>query len=123
MPEQVLRGLAVLAQILEIIGAGALVLGFVIGTVRYVRQILAAGASLAFGSYRQSLGRVVVIGLEILVAATIVKTITVDPSPKALGMLAIMIGIRTMLSWSMALEMTGRWPWQQAPASESQKTS
>lgn len=116
MPEQVLRGLEVLAQILEIIGAGALVSGFVIGTARYVKQILAAGASSAFGSYRQSLGRVVVIGLEILVAATIVKTITVDPTPKALGMLAIMIGIRTMLSWSMVLEMTGRWPWQQAAA-------
>jgi len=116
MPEQVIQGLNFLAQILEIIGAGALVLGFVIGTVRYFRQIRQLGASTAFGQYRQSLGRVVLMGLEILVAATIVKTITVDPTPKALGMLAIMIGIRTMLSWAMVLEMTGRWPWQQAAA-------
>jgi uncharacterized membrane protein len=61
-------------------------------------------------------GRALSLGPEILVAATIVKTTTVDPSPKALGMLAIMIGIRTMLSWAMVLEMTGRWPWQQAAA-------
>jgi uncharacterized membrane protein len=116
MPEQVLRGLEILAQIMEIIGSSALVLGFVIATVRYLRQIGDLGGSPALGLYRQSLGRVVLIGLEILVAATIIKTITVDPSPEALGMLVAMIGIRTILSWTMVLEMTGRWPWQKAPA-------
>ena len=114
MPEQVLRGLVVLAQVLEIIGASALVLGFVVATLRYLRQIGNLGAVPAFGLYRQSLGRVVLIGLEILVAATIIKTITVDSSPRTLGMLVAMIGIRTILSWTMVLEMSGRWPWQKA---------
>ena len=123
MPEQVLRGLVVLAQVLEIIGASALVLGFVIATFRYLRQVGDLGAVPAFGLYRQSLGRVVLIGLEILVAATIIKTITVDSSPRTLGMLVAMIGIRTILSWTMVLEMSGRWPWQKAPATESQSTA
>ena len=123
MPEQVLRGLVVLAQVLEIIGASALVLGFVIATFRYLRQVGDLGAVPAFGRYRQSLGRVVLIGLEILVAATIIKTITVDSSPRTLGMLVAMIGIRTILSWTMVLEMSGRWPWQKAPATESQSTA
>jgi len=55
-----------------------------------------------------------VIGLEILVAVTIIKTITVDASPENLGVLALMIVIRTMLSWTTVLEMNGKWPWQKA---------
>jgi len=46
------------------------------------------------------------------VAATILKTITVEPTPEALGRLAFMIAIRTILGWTMVLEMNGRWPWQ-----------
>ena len=62
--------------------------------------------------YRQSLGRVVLIGLEVLVAATIIKTITFEPSLKSMGQLAGMVLIRTVLGWTMVLEMNGRWPWQ-----------
>ena len=91
-------------------------LGFLIASVVCVRQHRALGARPAYKHYRHSLGRVVVIGLEILVAATIIKTITVDPTPRALGLLAVMIAIRTILSWTMVLEVTGRWPWQKKPA-------
>jgi uncharacterized membrane protein len=62
--------------------------------------------------YRRSLGRSVLIGLEILVAATIIKTITVEPSVEGMGLLAAMVVIRIMLGWTTALEISGRWPWQ-----------
>jgi uncharacterized membrane protein len=52
--------------------------------------------------------------LEILVAATIIKTITLDPTLENMGLLAMMIAIRTVLGWSMVLEMNGRWPWQKS---------
>ena len=58
-------------------------------------------------------------GMISLVAVTIIKTVTVDATPEALGLLAVMIGIRTMLSWTTVLEMSGRWPWQRAPARSS----
>ncbi len=112
MPEAVIDGLRSLAQILEIIGACALILGFVIATIRCVLQISHLGVTLAIGGYRRAIGRVVLIGLEILVAATIIKTITFDPTLENMGLLAMMIAIRTALGWSMALEMNGRWPWQ-----------
>jgi uncharacterized membrane protein len=112
MPEAVIDGLRSLAQILEIIGACALILGFVIATVRCVLQISHLGATQALGGYRRAIGRVVLIGLEILVAATIIKTITLDPTLENMGLLAMMIAIRTALGWSMVLEMNGRWPWQ-----------
>ncbi|MCK5365862.1 MAG: DUF1622 domain-containing protein [Gammaproteobacteria bacterium] len=66
----------------------------------------------AMDRYRRTLGRSVLIGLEILVAATIIKTITVEPSLEGMGILAAMIIIRIMLGWTTALEISGRWPWQ-----------
>jgi len=112
MPDAVLQGLGVLVQALEIFGAGTLVLGFVIATLRCFRQSFQEGAISAVHRYRQSLGRVVLIGLEILVAATIIKTITLDPTVENIGLLIIMVAIRTILGWTTALEMNGRWPWQ-----------
>ena len=62
--------------------------------------------------YRQALARSILIGLEVLVSATIIKTITVEPSLRELGLLARIIVIRTLLGWTTALEANGRWPWQ-----------
>ena len=73
----------------------------------------------AYHVYRKSLGRVVIIGLEILVAVTIIKTITVKPTPESLGLLALVIVIRTLLSWTTVLDMNGRWPWQQASPADA----
>ncbi len=112
MPEQVLQGLGVVVRTLEIIGAGALVLGFVIKTAHCFLGIRRLGTVPAVERYRQGLGRAVLIGLEILVAATIIKTITLDPTVESMSFLAITVAIRTALGWTTALEMTGRWPWQ-----------
>ena len=114
MPDAVVQGLVLLARALEIVGAGALVLGFVIATARCFRQSIRQGVTFAVDRYRQSLGRVVLIGLEILVAATIIKTITLDPTVEGMGLLAITVAIRTTLGWTMVLEVSGRWPWQKA---------
>lgn len=119
MPETVISVLADVGRIGEIIGAGALVLGFLIVTVRFFVQSRTVGVSGAYHVYRKSLGRVVIIGLEILVAVTIIKTITVKPTPESLGLLALVIVIRTSLSWTTVLEMNGRWPWQQAPPADA----
>ena len=119
MPEPIIQLLESVTRWLEIAGASALILGFLIATVQFAHGTLRRGAESAYKAYRQSLGRVVLIGLEILVAATILKTITVDPTPEELGLLAVMIAIRTVLGWTMVLEMNGRWPWQRKPAPES----
>ena len=112
MPDEVLQSLKVLAQVLEIVGASAMVLGFVIATALCFRRSLQQGAIPAVNRYRRSLGRVILIGLEILVAATIIKTITFESTVEGMSLLAIMVAIRTTLGWTMVLEMNGRWPWQ-----------
>lgn len=113
MPEPVLQGLGLLAQLLEICGATFLVLGFLLDTTRWAFRYRPRHDPLnALGRYRRSLGRSVLIGLEILVAATIIKTMTVVPSLEGVGLLAAMIFIRTILGWTTSLEVSGHWPWQ-----------
>jgi uncharacterized membrane protein len=112
MPDAVIQGLATLMRALEDAGAFILLLGFVLATVHWVRNYQRDGAVPAFTSYRQAIARVVLIGLEILVAATIIDTIIIDPTLENVGYLAIMVSIRTFLGWTTSLEMSGWWPWQ-----------
>lgn len=125
MPDTVVQGLARLIRALEDAGAFILLLGFVLATFHWVRNVQRDGAVPAFESYRKAIARVVLVGLEILVAATIIKTIIIDPTLEKVGYLAIMVAIRTFLGWTTTLEMSGRWPWQRpqpAPA-RSQTTN
>ena len=112
MSELVIQGLVLVTQILEICGAGFLVLGFIIDTTRWCRHMGQQRPLVALDRYRRTLARSVLIGLEIFVAATIIKTITLEPSLESVGLLAAMIVIRTMIGWTTALEVSGRWPWQ-----------
>ena len=119
MPDEVIEFLKVITRGLEIVGAGLLVLGFVIATLRCIGQLVQDRTSSVGKNYRQALGRVVLIGLEVLVAATILKTITLEETFESVTFLAIMVAIRTFLGWTMVLEMTGRWPWQRPRPSVS----
>jgi uncharacterized membrane protein len=121
VPDQVIELLKVITRGLEIVGAGLLVLGFVVTTLRCIRQTLQDRTSSAEEDYRQALARVVLIGLEVLVAATILKTITLESTVESMSFLAIMVVIRTTLGWMMVLEMTGRWPWQR-PRTDAEKS-
>ncbi len=64
--------------------------------------------------YRQQLGRSILLGLELLVAADIIRTVAVTPTVRSVVVLAGIVVIRTFLSFSLELEITGRWPWQKA---------
>jgi len=125
MPDTVVQGLATLIRALEGAGVFLLLLGFVIATFHWVRNYRRDGALPAYTSYRKAIARVVLIGLEILVAATIIKTIIIDPTMESVGYLAIMLAIRTFLGWTTSLEMSGHWPWRrpQPASTRSQTTS
>jgi uncharacterized membrane protein len=66
----------------------------------------------AYHQLRQDLGRAILLGLEVLVAADIVRTVTSSPGMGGVLVLAVIVGLRTFLSWSLTLEIDGRWPWQ-----------
>lgn len=98
----------------DIAGVVAIVLGIAVASA------VAAGAWLRGGParddiyhrYRRWLGRSILLGLELLVAADIIRTVAVTPTFGSVGVLALIVLIRTFLSFSLELEITGRWPWQ-----------
>jgi uncharacterized membrane protein len=74
-----------------------------------------------YRQYRQQLGRSILLGLELLVAADIIRTVAVTPTISSISLLAGVVVIRTFLSFSLELEITGRWPWQKSdPATPTQ---
>jgi uncharacterized membrane protein len=65
--------------------------------------------------FRRQLGRSILLGLELLVAADIIRTVAVTPTVRSVLVLGLIVLIRTFLSFSLELEITGRWPWQKQP--------
>ena len=64
--------------------------------------------------FREQLGRSILLGLEFLVAADIIRTVAVTPDARSVAVLGGIVLIRTFLSFSLQLEVTGYWPWQKA---------
>lgn len=91
-----------------VISGGAVVAAVLFG-YRYLRT---RRASELYRSYRQALGRGVLLGLEFLVAGDIIRTVAVSATFQSLGILAVIVAIRTFLSFSLEVELEGRWPWQ-----------
>lgn len=98
----------------EVAGVALILGGIVVASARY---LLAApdGGITRYQRYRQDVGRAILLGLEVLIAADIVQTVTLTPTMDSVIALAVIVLIRTFLSWSLALELEGRWPWQRAP--------
>lgn len=63
-------------------------------------------------AFRKTLGRAILVGFELLVAADIIRTIAVEPTLQNVLVLALIVVIRTFLSMSLQVEIEGRWPWQ-----------
>lgn len=70
------------------------------------------GFDAAYVRYRHALGRAILLGLELLVAADIIRTVAVTPTFRTVGVLAAIVVIRTFLSMTLELEINSRWPWQ-----------
>jgi uncharacterized membrane protein len=106
------------AMLIETI-AVLLILGFILfSTADWVARTLfgRSQASELYDRYRQRLGRSLLLGLEILVAADIVRTVALEPTLNNILGLGLLVTIRTFLSWSIILEIEGRWPWQRRAA-------
>jgi uncharacterized membrane protein len=102
-------------QVVEAVGVAVLVLGGLLVLVRSTLLFLRAGTRAhAYGYCRRHLGRVILLGLEILIVADIIRTVIVDQTPASVAVLATIVIIRIALSWSLAVEIDGVWPWNKA---------
>jgi uncharacterized membrane protein len=99
----------------EVAGVGILVVGALAAFVMYVIAFVRRKNSLqAYRDLRRDLGKAILIGLEFLVAADIIRSVAVDPTFASIGVLGLIVLIRTFLSWSLEVEINGSWPWQRA---------
>lgn len=111
-----------IGKVIDGFGVGVIVLGAVVVSVTYLLQFRSGGEE-AYRQYRQGLGRSILLGLELLVAADIIRTVAVDPTFVSAGVLAIIVAIRTFLSWSLGVELHGRWPWQRDEGSTTNRAT
>jgi len=100
-------GIEVLA--VAVIVAAVLVVAVRRGTVRYLFH---PGTQGAYESYKLQLGKALLLGLEFLVAADVVRTVALTPTLNNVAVLGLLVFIRTFLSWSLVVEIEGRWPWR-----------
>jgi uncharacterized membrane protein len=102
-------------SVFEIVGVGAMVLGFLLAIALGIRSLIdTRDGKVAFKTLRDSIGLVILLGLEILVAADLVRTVTSTPSLTDAIVLAIIVLIRTVLSFSLQIEIEGVAPWRRA---------
>ena len=100
---------------IEAIAIGIIVVGDITTTVIFLVRIIREGAlEDCYRRFRSDFGKAILLGLEFLIASDIVGTVAVGPTYTDLGILALLVVIRTFLSFSLELEITGRWPWQSA---------
>lgn len=99
---------------IEAIGVLVLVLGALFAFVTSGRALMHPSPGTrgsAYDELRRSLARVILLGLEVLILADIIRTIVVDQTPQSVAVLGIIVLVRIVLSWSLQVEIEGTWPW------------
>jgi len=109
------------AKIVELFGIGIIAVG-AFGTLALFAVRFANGGNRdeAVANFRSSLGRAILLGLEFLVAADIINTVAVTPTLLSVAVLAGIVIIRTFLSFSLEVEIEGRWPWDRKRGEQRQ---
>jgi uncharacterized membrane protein len=104
-------------KVVEAFGAGIMVLGGFGAFVVFARDVLRTrAADGAYKALRRNLGRCILLGLEVLIVADIVRTIIVDPTLESVAVLGVIVVIRIILSFSLEVEIDGVWPWRRGEA-------
>jgi len=99
----------------EVAGVAVLVMGSILAFGRYVVTLIRfRDGPAAYRGLRLYLGRSIVLGLELLVAADIIHSVAIDPTFVSVGVLGLIVLVRTFLSWSLEVEINGEWPWQRS---------
>ncbi|MGK7397381.1 MAG: DUF1622 domain-containing protein [Candidatus Cyclobacteriaceae bacterium M3_2C_046] len=113
MTESVQHFAEICAAAVEIFGISLIVFFAVYSTLQAaIRKLRKTDGEKVYKDYRHQLARGILLGLELLVAADIIHTVAVDLSYSSVGVLAIVVLIRTFLSFSLEVEISGKWPWQ-----------
>lgn len=107
-----------IGRLIDLVGVVAIAAGvFLAGVLAAIR--LTRREPFVYGRFRREVGRGILLGLELLVAADIIRTVAISPTLESVAVLAGIVLVRTVLSLVMEVEVTGRWPWQRSPDGEA----
>lgn len=112
-PNLVMRGIELISKVLEVLGVAVIGLAFLYATIRSLLNLMRKKTG-TFFSLKAFIGKSLQLGLEFLVAADIIRTVSIKPTREGILSLGLLIVVRTFLSWSITVENEGCWPWQVA---------
>jgi uncharacterized membrane protein len=100
------------SKVIEAFGVAVIVVSVILATANFLRELRGATRAKAYDRYRANLGRGILLGLELLVGADIIATVTAPLTWQSVGLLGLIVFIRTFLSFSLETEIEGEWPWR-----------
>jgi uncharacterized membrane protein len=107
------------ARGVELVGVAVLLLGALVAGGAFARRVVRGTPfPSAYHALRADIGRAILLALELLVIADIIGTVAISPTVQNLAALALIVAIRTALSFVLELDVSGRWPWQRPPTIE-----
>ena len=103
-----------ISEWIEIIAIGVISVAVVAAFAAGVRAVRTEGMASAVERIKQVVGRGLLLGLDLLIAADVIRTVTLEPTLENVAALGLLVVVRTFLAWSLMVELHGRWPWQRA---------
>ena len=103
------------ALLIEILAVAIIIVAIIVALARYLfRYAIRRTGDDLYHQLKVSLGRALLLGLEFLVAADIIRTVALEATLESVIVLGLLVLIRTFLSWALVVEIEGHWPWRQA---------
>ncbi len=108
---------------IDLVGVAVIVAGTTLAAGLALRSAAGGDREAAYGGFRRNIGRSILLGLEILVAGDIIRTVAIEPTIDSLVVLGGIVLIRTFLSFSLEVELSGTWPWRRSGRSSASVNS
>jgi uncharacterized membrane protein len=103
------------ALLIELLAVGIIIVSIIVALGRYLfRRVIRQTGEDHYHQLKVSLGKALLLGLEFLVAADIIRTVALEATLESVIVLGLLVLIRTFLSWALVVEIEGHWPWRQA---------
>ena len=101
-----------ISKLIEILAIAVITVTVLAAFVAGARVVRSQGMASAVEQVKQVVGRGLLLGLDLLIAADVIRTVTLEPTLENVAALGVLVFVRTFLAWSLMVELHGRWPWQ-----------
>ena len=100
------------SDVMDALGVAVVSIGVLWGLFCFAQSLITQTTDIAYKTFRIQIVRSLILGLEVLVAGDVIRTVAISPTLTSVAVLGAIVLIRCFLSWSLTLEIDGRWPWQ-----------